>query len=129
MPEINDKEKPRELNGKLLYLALLCSSPILFLFVYLGRTDQGFGAWACFTVVLLSIISRWDLRKHLWFWIAIALVVLIQIPIVVLIPWGGKGITGRGVFPVAIVDGALAYGSLKLAELAIKRNGRASTPN
>jgi hypothetical protein len=127
MPE-SGQEKPRELTGKFLYFALLCSSPLLALFAYLGRTDQGFGAWACFTVVLLAMRNRWDLRKHVWFWIAIAFVVFIQVPIVFLIPWGAKGITGRGVFPVAIVDGALAYGLLKLAEMVIKRGRSTNSP-
>ena len=122
------QEKPRELTGKSLYAALLCSLPILAVFAYFGRPDQGFGASACFTIVILAMISRWDLRKYGWFWVSIAIVVFIQIPIVVFIPWGEKGITGRGVFPIAIVDGALAYGFLKLAEMAIKRGSRTNPP-
>jgi len=68
----------------------------------------------------LAAIQSWNLRKHLWYWIAIAFVVLIQIPIIVLIPWEAKGMTGRAVLPVAIADGMLAYGFLKLAEILVK---------
>jgi hypothetical protein len=77
--------------------------------------------------VFLAIKNRWNLRKHVWFWIAIAFVVLVQVPIVVLIPWGGKGLTGRAVFPIAIVDGALSYGCLKMAEFLIKKDDGASS--
>jgi hypothetical protein len=115
------EEKPRELTGKFIYLAMLCSSPVLLIFIYLGRTDQGFGASASAAVVLLAMRSSWNLRKHVWFWVAIALVVLIQVPIVLLIPWGGKGINGRGVFPIALLNGGISYGLLKLADIAIRR--------
>lgn len=126
MTETKDHEKLRELTNKDYYLSLLCALLVFILFSYLGRTDQGYGMAACTAVVFMAIRNSWNLRKHLWFWIAIALVVLIQVPIVVLIPWGGKGITGRGVFPVAIADGALAYGFLKIAEFLINRGSRTS---
>lgn len=127
MPEKNVKDQPRELTNKDYYWAILCSLPIFCFFAFMGRTDQGLGVAACFGVVFLAIRNRWNLRRHVWFWIAIACIVLIQVPIVVLIPWSGKGLTGRAIYPVAIVDGAIAYGCLKIAEHLIKKNNGTSS--
>jgi len=117
--------KPREMTAKRIYFAMLCSSPVLGIFFYLGRPDQGFGAWASAGVAVLVASNSWEMRRHLAFWVAAALVVIIQIPIVVLVPWGAKGINGRALFPLAILNGALSYGLLRLADWFISAKSKA----
>jgi hypothetical protein len=67
-------------------------------------------------MVLLVVRARWDLRKHAWFWVAVAFGTLLQIPIVVLIPWDNRNLTGISLLPVALLDYGLVYGCIKLAE-------------
>ena len=124
------REGTRGLSAKHFYLAILCSLPIFVLFAALGRVDQAFGAASCCAVVMLAAMSRWDLKRRLWFWVAMGVIVLAQVPIVVLVPWGAKGINGRAVYPIAIADGSFAYGCLKLAGYLIKaRDRRHSLPS
>jgi hypothetical protein len=121
MAAIDSRPHTRELTSKSAYIALLYASPILLTFVFLGKWEMGIGAWICTGLVLLVVRSHWDLRGNYWFWLTIGVALLLQVPIVGLIPWGNRGLTGMTLLPVAIVDYGLVYGCVKLAEKLMKR--------
>lgn len=127
MPACESKEGSRELTAKSAYIALLYALPIMLLFCFLGKWETGIGAWICSGIVLLAVRVHWDLRKHVWFWIAVILAFIIQIPIVLLIPWDDRNLTGISLLPVAVLDYGLAYGCIKLAELLIKKDDGAGS--
>jgi hypothetical protein len=115
------KELPRDMTAKWAYVALLCSSPMLFVFTYLGNFYEGIGATGCSVLILMVIRTRWDLRKHAWFWITIFFAVLLQVPIVLLIPWKNKTLTGISVLPIVLLDYGIVWGCVKLAEKVMQR--------
>ena len=121
---MNDENKSREDVAKSFFLLLLLASPVLGVFAVWGRVEQGFGAWACLATVLIVVRSGWALKRHVRFWIAIAIVFLLQIPIMLYVPWTARGFNGRAVMPLAFVDGALGLGIVKLAEMAIKSDDK-----
>jgi len=125
MPEGEGKDAPRKLTAKSAYIALLYAVPIFILFCFLGKWEMGIGAWICSGLVFLVIRTRWDLRKHVWFWIAVAFGFVLQAPIVLLIPWGNRNLTGISLLPVAVLDYGLVYGCVKLAEMLIRKGDRA----
>ncbi len=127
MTPIHSEESPRELTSKSAYLALLCSLPVLLVFAYLGDWRTGIGAAICCGLVILIVITRWDLRKHWWFWAVILFGAALQVPIVLLIPWGNRGLTGISLLPVAVVDYGVVYGCVKLAEKLMKKTDTGST--
>ena len=110
-------------------MSMLYSSPILLIFAYLGDFYRGIGASICAALVLLVVRTRWDLRKHVWFWITIIFAVFLQIPLVLFIPWKNRNLTGISLLPVAVLDYGIVWGCIKLAEKLMKRNDKASTPN
>ena len=113
-------ESPRKLTTKSGYLILLCSSPILIASAIFGKVHLGFGAWICSALVISVARVRWDLRTHIWFWTTIASAELLQIPIVLLIPWNDRGLTWITFLPVAVLDYGLVYGIIKLIEKVTK---------
>jgi hypothetical protein len=115
-------ESPRKLTVKVGYLILLCSSPILIAFAILGNVHLGFGAWICTVLVMFVVRTRWDLRRHVWFWIIIIIAELIQIPIVLVIPWSDRNLTWITFLPVAVLDYALVYGCIKLIEMMLRKD-------
>ena len=64
---------------------------------------------------------RWDLRKRKWFWATMGIMILLQAPIVLFVPWTSKSYPGVTLLPIAVLDCAIAYGCIKLAENATKR--------
>jgi hypothetical protein len=114
-------ESPRKITTKDAYLILLCLTPILIVFAVLGKIWIGFGAWMCSGLVSLVVRSRWDLRMHVWFWATIFLAGLLQIPIVLFVPWNDRGLTWITFLPVAAMDYGLVYGCVKLVEKLMAR--------
>ena len=121
MPAIDSKVPTRELTSKSAYVALLFALPVLLIFVAFGKWEMGIGAWICAGLVGLVMKSHWDLRESSWFWLSICVAILLQVPIVLLIPWGNRGLTGISLLPVAVVDYGLVYGCVKLAEKMANR--------
>ena len=114
-------ESPRKLTAGIAYLIALCSSPVLVIFFFVGGLQLGFGAWICFSFVMLVVRIRWDLRRYVWFWITIGLALLCQIPLVLMIPWNDRNLTWITAFPVALLDYAAIYGCIRLLEKLMKR--------
>ena len=105
----------RELTSKSAYLALLLTVPVLIVFALLGRWQMGIGAWVCAGLVLVVARANWELRSTPWFWLSLTVSVLLQIPLVLLIPWNNKGLTGISLLPVALLDYGVVYGCVRLA--------------
>jgi hypothetical protein len=119
--EVNGGQSPNKLTKKWALVAILCSLPLFFLFAYLGDPGRGRAASICAAVILTAIRARWDSRKHGWFWITIAIVVFLHVPLVLLIPWTNKSMPGITLLPIAFLDYAIVYGCIKLVEKAMKR--------
>ena len=120
MAAIDSKGPTRELTSKSAYIAVLYSLPVMVILACFGKWEMGIGAGICAGIVVLIVKSHWDLRGSPWFWLSIGVAILLQVPIVMLIPWGNRGLTGMSLLPVAVVDYGLVYGSVKLAEKMTK---------
>ena len=118
----DNKESPRKLTRMSAFVAMLCSLPVLLLFAYFDKFYLGIGASICSSIVLLVIRKRWDLRKHLWFWIAVIFITILQVPIILLIPWHDSDLTAFTLLPVGLLDYYTLYGSIKFLEWAMKRD-------
>lgn len=116
MAAIDPKEQTRELTSKSAYIALFFSLPVLLAFVFFGDWKMGIGAWICIGLVVLVARSHWDLRESPWFWLSIGVSILLQAPIIMIVPWGNRALTGMSLLPVALVDYGLVCGCVKLAE-------------
>lgn len=121
-------ESPRKLTAKAVYLILLCSSPILIVFAIFGAVWIGFGTWVCFVTVIVVVRIRWDLRRYFWFWTTVAFAGLLQIPLVLLIPWKDSNLTRITFFPVGVLDFLTVYGCVGLAEKAMTKRERPDNP-
>ncbi len=108
-------------------LALLCASPLLFLFIHLGNLERGIGAWICATFILFSFRARRELIRRAWFWVTITVLAIVQIPIVWFTPWSAWDL--RLVYLlVAILENALIYGCIYLVERAMNKSERLANP-
>ena len=121
MATADSKMPSRELSSKSAYTALLLALPLLVIFSLMGRWQTGIGAWICAGIVVLVVRSHWDLRGSPWFWLTIGFAILLQVPVVKLVPWDHRGLTGPSLLPLAALDYYLMYGCLKLVEKRVER--------
>ena len=128
MNELNDNQAPDPFTRKWLLVVILCIVPLFFLFAVLGNPGRGRAAAICGGVGMTAIRACWNLRKYVWFWIALAVMVALHVALVLFIPWGDKSYPGYALLPVAALDYGIVYGSFKLVEKVLMRSDGASSP-
>ena len=63
----------------------------------------------------------------MWFWATISILVLLHVPLVLLVPWSNKNYPGVVLLPLALLDLAVVYSSIKLAEKLMTKKGEAGS--
>ena len=111
-----DKQQTTDAAGKAILLIALLTLPVLILFAVQGRFSQGTVAWQCLTVVVVLAWYEWDLRKSVCFWIAIAFMLLLQLPIVFYVPWRVFPL-GKAFAFFAFADFAVGLGLMKIVKI------------
>jgi hypothetical protein len=114
-----DIDKPKEKQPQRpdytgLKIGLLVA-PVFVLFAYFDQADMGFTVTVVLGMMLLVIKLRWYLRKHVWFWVTIALVLALHIPLFLIVRWPANNVRAAAlVFGTA--DFLATLGALGLAE-------------
>ena len=94
-------------------------APVFVLFVYLGYAEKGFTTYLVSCALAIAIKLRWNLRKHVWFWVTIALVVAAHIPLLVAVRWPKSNVPTIVLsMPLGIADFLVMSGAISLAEKA-----------
>jgi len=113
-------EREREAKGFTDYTGLKIGAvllPVFFLFVYWGKADMGLAVLIVLGVTIGAIKIRWDLRKHVWFWAIIAVMLALHVPLVFMVRWPqGNAPTLFYTLPFGLVDFLIISGALRLAE-------------
>ena len=93
-------------------------APVLLLFIYFGKGDMGLAVFSVLGVSIFAIKMRWkNLRKHIWFWAIIAVILGLHIPLFFMVRWPqGNMPTLFYTLPIGIADFLIISGALRLAE-------------
>jgi hypothetical protein len=113
-------EREREAKGLTDYTGLKIGAillPMLLLFAYFGKEDVGLAVVIVLGVMAVAIKIRWNLRKHIWFWAIIAVILALHVPLVFMVRWPqGNAPTLFYTLPLGLVDFLIISGALRLAE-------------
>jgi hypothetical protein len=93
------------------------AAPVFFLVTFLYNADAGLAACIVSGLILFAIKLRWHLRKHIWFWAVIVVILALHIPLVFMVrrPQGNVP-TLFYTMPIGIADFLIISGALRLAE-------------
>lgn len=114
-----DYKSPKEKSsadwsGTIIGVMLL---PIFFVFVYLGKAEMGFNLVLVLGLAMIAVKLRWKLRKHVWFWATIALILALHIPLLFIVRWPQSNVpTIVYSLPLGIADFMLIMGAISLAQ-------------
>ncbi len=118
-------EREREAKGFTDYTGLKIGAgllPVFFLFVYWGKADMGLAVLIVLGVTIGAIKIRWDLRKHVWFWAIIAVILTLHVPLFFAIRWPqGDVPTLFYTIPFGLIDFVIISGILGLAEKLLSK--------
>jgi hypothetical protein len=91
-------------------------APVFFLITFLYNADAGLAACIVLGVMIFAIKLRWHLRKHVWFWAIIAVILALHVPLVFMVQWPKNAPTIFYAMPIGIADFLIISGALKFAE-------------
>jgi hypothetical protein len=94
---------------------------IYFVLEHISDPARARVASVCAAMIATSIWMRWDLRNRVWFWVTIAILTVLHIPLVLLVPWTNNNYPGVVLLPEALLDLAIVYIAIKLAESVAMR--------
>jgi hypothetical protein len=125
MTDLNDNQFP---NAKWGILAMLLSLPVLIVFAYFGDFGRGLTAGLCTAMIIGVVKAYWNLRKHVWFWVTVAILTTLQVPFVILFPIPmTRNFTVWELLPVAILDFGIMYGCIKLVAREMNKKERSGS--
>src|SRR5215831_4503618 len=80
----SEEKEPADPSGLIIGILL---APVFALVTYLRNADTGLSAVIVLGMTLFAIKLRWYLRKHVWFWIIIVLILALHVPLVLIFQW------------------------------------------
>jgi hypothetical protein len=84
---------------------------------------MGLAVFIVLGVSIFAIKLRWHLRKHVWFWAIIALILVLHVPLVFMVRWPqGSAPTLFYTMPFGLADFLIISGSLRLAEKFLSKD-------
>ncbi len=90
--------------------------PLFFIFRHFGNLDMGLSAFVWLGMNLLGIRLRWGLRKCYWFWVTSVLVLALEVPLVILVPWPHMTVNRITLLPIGVAVLAINLGAVKFVE-------------
>ena len=85
---------------------LLCGTlflPVIWLFDHFGRLNLALPTFNCIAVLGFLIAVKWKLRRHVWFWIVMTIVVVLHAVLLWYVPWTTKWVPAVA---IAAIDSA-----------------------
>jgi hypothetical protein len=102
-------------------------APVFFLVTFLYNADAGLAACIVLSVILFAIKIHWTLRKRVWFWPIIAIILALHVPLAFMVRWPqGNAPTLFYTMPIGIADFLIISGALRLAEKFFSTNSSSS---
>jgi len=104
-------------------VAILLSFPVAAVVEHYYDSGRGRAAGLAFALMIGAARAFWYLRRHVWFWLTVAALVMLHGMLVVAVPWRNGSLPARGLWPFAIVDLLAMFGIIKLVEKVMTRTG------
>ncbi len=77
---------------------------VMFLFDHFGRLTLARPTLYSAGVIAVALMTQWKLRRHVWFWITMTLIVALHVPLILLVPWTTKWVPAFMIAPLAVAD-------------------------
>lgn len=119
--ETSGGKTPRGHDNKWTLVAFVLATALFFFFVHLGDAGRGRAAGVACMAIIVTIRSRWGLRKRVWFWATMVILMVAHLPLIMGIHWPDDTMPAVSLLPFGMLDWAIMYGCIKLVEKVTKR--------
>jgi hypothetical protein len=108
LPSVKKVITKEDKQLRLPWWGVLCviAGTILFglLFLKFGRLDLARPSLITAAIMVLAIIMRWKLKRHVWFWITMVILAALHVPLILFVPWTTRWIPAFVTIPIGIAD-------------------------
>jgi len=96
-----------------------------------GKAGKGVAGTLCALAIGVAISTTWGLRKNIWYWVTVGLIIALHLPLVLFIPWPNVIVPSeiRLLFPIGAVDGLFVVGVISLIERFMSRRRNRGSEN
>jgi len=112
-----------------LQVVLPCIVVVFAACALLGQQEIGVGAAMAVGILMMVIKFTWQLRGHRWYWVAITVSALLQIPVIFHAQLSHQAITGKGFLLFGYVDFFAVWGCIVLAKKLMGRSDEDNAPS
>jgi hypothetical protein len=112
------KKRSRDYTGLIIAVIL---SPVALFFIHEDKEDLGRSVCIALGSLMVGIRVRWYLRRHLWFWGAVCLALILQAPML-FIHWPAGWVPAIVMLPYALVDCVLFLALVQFLEKRLNRD-------
>src|SRR5512138_899690 len=109
----------RERQMRLPWWGVLCvifgSMPLILLFYYFGKPALALPTLGSAGIVTMAIAMRWQLRRHVWFWLIICIFAAIHVTLILVVPWTTEWVPAVVITPIGVADLYLMLAILSVA--------------
>ena len=116
---LKQKQRRSQRAGYIIAAILL---PVYLVFIFLGKEQLGSSVFIVLGITLAAIWVRRDLRKRLWFWAVIVVLLIAQAPLVFLVRWPHWWGHGQEMLPIALADALIILGVIRFVEKFIVKS-------
>lgn len=116
MTDIDNAKPHLTTEGKFALLMIVCELSLFVIFLILGKPILGISVCVCAALLATALRSTWELHEHAWYWMAVAVAVLLQPLFVLYIPWTNRAFRGTALLPFGLLDYVAVWGCIKITE-------------
>jgi hypothetical protein len=86
-------------------LAVIGGSLVVgLLFLYFGRFDLARPVLVSLSMIVVAVAIKWELRRRVWFWITMAVIAALHVPLILFVPWTTEWVPAVVLTPVGLAD-------------------------
>jgi hypothetical protein len=117
LEETRERKHP-DLTGLIIGLSMV---PVYILFASLGRQDLALSACVVSIPISLAVRIHWDLRKRIWFWAVMAIILALHASVIIHFQWPRRWLPGMALLPVALADFLITMGVIRVAQMLTEK--------
>jgi hypothetical protein len=106
---------------------MLGALPVVWLFDHFGKFDLARPTLYSAGMISIAVAMRWRLRGQARFWITIAVIVALHVPLIVFGPWTTKWVPAFMIVPIAFADLYAVLAILSMVERSVAKQKKSLT--
>lgn len=120
--ERRDNDEDQGSSGKAYLIIGSLALGVYLVFTFVGKPGMALTAFFCTVAIMVAVGICWDLRTRIWFWLVIAVVVGLHVPLLLVVKWPHNWIPGMALAPIGIADCFIIVGIVHFVQRYIVRD-------